>query len=56
MRPQDEDKPMNPDDVRASEEVGDDEAILAKSLPSPTQPTLKEIQEHVLTHASSIVV
>ena len=41
---------MNPDDVQASEEVGDDEAILAKALPSPTQPTLKEIQELVLTH------
>ena len=31
---------MNPDDVQASEEVGDEEAI----------PTRKEIQEHVLTH------
>ena len=41
---------MNPDDVQESEEVGDEEAILAKALPSPTQPTLKEIQEHVLTH------
>ena len=41
---------MNPDDVQASEEVGDDDAIPAKALPSPTQPTLKEIQEHVLTH------
>ena len=41
---------MNPDDAQASEEVGDDEAIPAKALPSPTQPTLKEIQEHVLTH------
>ena len=41
---------MNPDDVQASEEVGDEEAIPAKALPSPTQPTLKEIQEHVLTH------
>ena len=41
---------MNPDDVQASEEVGDEEAILAKALPSPTQPTRKEIQEHVLTH------
>ena len=50
VRPQDEDQPMNPDDVQASEEVGDDEAIPAKALPSPTQPTLKEIQEHVLTH------
>ena len=36
---------MNPDDVQASVEVGD-----AKALPSPTQPTLKEVQEHVLTH------
>ena len=36
---------MNPDDtVQASEEV--------KALPSPTQPTRKEIQEHVLTHLS----
>ena len=41
---------MNPDDVQASEEVGDEEAIPAKALPSPTQPTRKEIQEHVLTH------
>ena len=41
---------MNPDDVQASEEVGDEEAIPAKALPSPPQPTLKEIQEHVLTH------
>ena len=41
---------MNPDDVQASEEVGNEEAIPAKALPSPTQPTLKEIQEHVLTH------
>ena len=41
---------MNPDDVQASEEVGDEEAILAKALRSPTQPTRKEIQEHVLTH------
>ena len=45
------------DDVQASEEVGDEEAILAKALPSPIQPTLKEIQEDVLTHfVSSIVV
>ena len=43
---------MNPDDVQASEEVGNEEAILAKALPSPTQPTRKEIQEHVLTHLS----
>ena len=50
MRPQDEDQPMSPDDVQASEEVGDEEAIPAKALPSPTQPTRKEIQEHVLTH------
>ena len=42
---QDEDQRMNPDDVRASEEVGDDEAILVKALPCPTQPTLKEIQK-----------
>ena len=48
--PQNEDQPMNPDDVQASEEVGDEEAILAKALPSPTQRTRKEIQEHVLTH------
>ena len=44
---------MNPDDtVQASEEVGceGEEAIPAKGLPSPTQPTRKEIQEHVLTH------
>ena len=44
---------MNPDDtVPASEEVGGEgeEAIPAKGLPSPTQPTRKEIQEHVLTH------
>ena len=41
---------MNPDDVQASEEVGDEEAIPAKAHPSPTQPTRKEIQEHVLTH------
>ena len=41
---------MNPDDVQASEEVGDEEAIPAKALTSPTQPTRKEIQEHVLTH------
>ena len=41
---------MNPDDVQASEEVVDEEAIPAKALPSPTQPTLKDIQEHVLTH------
>ena len=41
---------MNPDDVQVSEEVGDEEAIPAKALPSPTQPTRKEIQEHVLTH------
>ena len=50
VRPQDEDQPMNPDDVQASEEVGDEEAIPAKAIPSPTQPTRKEIQEHVLTH------
>ena len=50
VRPQDEDQPMNPDDVQALEEVGDDEAIPATALPSPTQPTLKEIQEHELTH------
>ena len=50
VRPQDEDQPMIPDDVQASEEVGDEEAIPAKALPSPTQPTRKEIQEHVLTH------
>ena len=41
---------MNPDDVQASEEVGDEETIPAKALPSPTQPARKEIQEHVLTH------
>ena len=41
---------MNPDDVQASEKVGDEEAIPAKALPSPTQPKRKEIQEHVLTH------
>ena len=57
VRPQDEDQPMNLDDVQASEEVGDDEAIPAKALPSPTQPTLKEIQEHVVdASASSVVV
>ena len=50
VRPQDEHQPMNPDDVQASEEVGDEEAIPAKALPSPIQPTRKEIQEHVLTH------
>ena len=41
---------MNPDDVQASEEAGDEEAIPAKALPSQIQPTRKEIQEHVLTH------
>ena len=44
---------MNPDDtVQASEEVGfeGEETIPAKGLPSPTHPTRKEIQEHVLTH------
>ena len=41
---------MNPDDVQASEEVGDEEAIPAKALPSPTQPT------RVDASASSIVV
>ena len=44
---------MNPDDtLQASEEVEveGEEAIPARGLPSPTQPTRKEIQEHVLTH------
>ena len=44
---------MHPDDtVQASEEVEaeGEEAIPAKGLPSPAQPTRKEIQEHVLTH------
>ena len=44
---------MNPDDtLQASEEVDveGEEAIPARALPSPTQPTRKEIQEHVLTH------
>ena len=44
---------MNLDDtVQASEEVGAEgtEAIPARGLPSPTQPTRKEVQEHVLTH------
>ena len=53
VSPQDEDQPMNPENtVGASEEVGagEQEAILAKALPSPTQPTRNEIQAHVLTH------
>ena len=44
---------MNSDDtLQASEEVEveGEEAIPARGLPSPTQPTRKEIQEHVLTH------
>ena len=44
---------MNPDDtVQASEEVDveREEAIQARGLPSTTQPTRKEIQEHVLKH------
>ena len=41
---------MNLDDVQASEEVGDEEAILVKAFLFHTQPTLREIQEHVLTH------
>ena len=44
---------MNPDDtLRASEEVEveGEEAIGARGVPSPTQPTRKEIQEHVLSH------
>ena len=44
---------MNPyGTVQASEEVGVEggEAILARGLPSPTQPTRKEIQKHVWTH------
>ena len=44
---------MNPDDtVRASDEVGaeGEEAIPARGLLSPAQPTRREIQEHVLTH------
>ena len=47
---------MNPDDVQVSEEVGDEEAIPAKALPSPTQPTRREIQEHELTHLPSSIV
>ena len=53
VSPQDVDQPMNLDDtVQASEEVGAEgtEAIPARGLPSPTQPTRKEVQEHVLTH------
>ena len=44
---------MNPQDtVQAYEEVGagEEETTPARGLPSPTQPTRKEIQEHVLTH------
>ena len=44
---------MNADDtVTAFEEVGaeGEEAIPARGLPFPTQPTRKEIQEHALTH------
>ena len=53
VSPQDEDQPKNPDDtLQAFEEVEakGEEAIPARGLPSPTQPTRKEIQEHVLTH------
>ena len=48
-----EDQPVSPDDtVQVSEEVGveGEEANLAPGFPSPTQPTRREIQEHVLTH------
>ena len=44
---------MNPDDtLQASEEceAEGEEAVPERGLPSPTQPTRKEIQEHVLTH------
>ena len=53
VSPQDEDQLMNPDDtVQASEEVEaeGEEANPARGLPSPTQPTSKEIEEHVMTH------
>ena len=53
VSPQDADKPLNPDDtVQASEEVGaeGEEALPARGLPFPIQPTHKEIQEDELTH------
>ena len=50
VAPVDFPRPLNPDDVQASEEVRDAEAIPANALPSPTQPRREEIQEHVLTH------
>ena len=51
--PQVEDQPMNPDDtVHVPEEVGVEggDANPARGVPSRTQPTRKEIQEHALTH------
>ena len=42
---------MNPDEtVQGSEEIGAEreEATPARGLPSPTQPTRREFQEHVL--------
>ena len=53
VSPQDEDQPMNPDDtLQASEEfeAEGEEAVPARGLPSPSQPTRAEIQERVLTH------
>ena len=41
--------PMNPDDVQASEEVGDEQAIPNKST-SVSNTADTQIQEHVLTH------
>ena len=44
---------MNPDaTLQASEEfeVDGEEAVPARGLPSPTQPTRNEIHEHVMTH------
>ena len=51
VRPQNQGQPMNPDDLQASEEVGNEEAIPAKALPSPTQTTRKERQKNVLTYS-----
>ena len=48
-----EDQPMNPDDtvqVLQEDSVEAEDANAARGLPSPTQPTRKDIQEHVLTH------
>ena len=52
-----EDQPMNPDDVQASEEVGDDEAIPEKNTSvSNTADTQRNSRKRVDASASSIVV